>query len=57
MLLGSILKPTLFNIFINDLDNAIECTASMCAVDMKREGRASIQNDLDKLEERATRNL
>lgn len=30
MPLGSILEPTLFNIFINELDNAIECTPHVC---------------------------
>lgn len=61
MLLGSILRLTPFNIFINDLDNAIKCTASMCAVDMKlgpggRPCRPN-QTDLERLEERVTRNL
>ena len=32
--LGSVLAPTLFNIFTNDLDKA-ECTPSICVTDMK----------------------
>lgn len=33
--LGSILEPTLSNIFVNDPDNAIECTPSTYATEMK----------------------
>lgn len=59
MPLGSILGPTQFNVFINDLDNAIECSVACEQLigNWELEGRASIQKDLDRLEERATRNL
>lgn len=60
----SVLGLVLFNIFINDVDNEIECTPNNLADDMglnsatgTPEGWEATQGDLDKLKKEVQKNL
>ncbi|GAB0175827.1 triadin [Grus japonensis] len=61
---GLVLGPVLFDIFVGNMDNGIECTLSkfvndtkLCGAADMLEGRDAIQRDLDRLERQACVNL
>ena len=61
---GLISQPTPSNVFISDLHDGIKCTLMKFAGDTKlsgvadtSEGRATLQEDLDELEEWANKNM
>lgn len=56
--------PTLFNIFTSDLEGGIKCASATFANDIKlsgeadtMEGRTTLQEDLYRLEKRASKNF
>ena len=54
---GSTLRPTLFNIFTDDLDDGVECTLRQSADDTEQGGVADISHECTAIQKWSERNF